>query len=754
MEAKPAKFSYSTNVTTITQNSFQLTLAEPVEGEVTVTLKKGALIMLDMTGQFGNKTPETSYTNNEFSQNITLTKAQNLTSDIHCDATYFVQNDFNVQFAVFSGTTGTESANILSFDSSKISINKGETSLPFEVAKLNPNIEIAGKTYNGVSLILSELVAGTYTVNLEEGAFVLADGKISAATSFDVVIKGESLTNLYWPANGTGYVQKYTDPTQVGRVMFAFSTTDPATSTHLANIKEIKDTKGIDVKKEDGSYFQDVRFYGISDTYMITVGENTARALILNFGSELPNGVYTLVIDKGSLVFIDGTPNAPFEAKFVWGDARPTYDAPTFDHAAGAYPVNTPIVITAGEGGFLKYRFIPDYQAPAEEGEEESGEPNWIQKDLTTWSYLLEEDGTLEAITYGENGLDSPVTSAHYTIGETPVEPEKPVNKVPTFSESSGDVKANSLVSISSATGNVAYRFIADGETETPEWEMSGKGYVYFSIEKSGTLEAYSYSDNADNSEIVSAHYNVIVQWDMPTATPNTWSAVDAGTNVIVIAPEGAYLAYKIMETGGGEYSPAKEFGIDYSEFIKTDKNTYEFIVNEATSIQFYAYGEGKANSDILYGFWSIAVPKLADPTFEPYDAAGYKFVDGSTPAVVTITAPEGATVNYIVIYDPEAYNELIASGENSVEVVLDPEKGTNITIKAYSTEGNLDTDSPFVEALYIIESDSVAEIVAEFGGDAAVFTLNGMRVNNSQKLAPGVYVVVKNGKTTKVLVK
>lgn len=746
--AQPADFVYNT----VNQRSFRITLAEPVSGQVTVSLEKGALIMLDMDGSFGNKVRDKSYTNAAMEQTITLEDVGLSTSYIHCDGSYFVQNNTNISFAVFSGETGTTSADIISLDASKISVSGDNGTIGISKANIRTNILFeGGAIFNGLSLVLEEMIPGSYSVKIEEGALILADGSVNKTCSLNILLMGEALVELYWPENGEGYVQRY--PEQDSRLMFAFSTTDPANSKYLAKLgtekpsADIINRFGFGIKDAEGNIVTISNVYRGSNA--ITVGETSVPPIVIAFESELPNGKYTLDIDKGAIIFADGTPNAHFNADFVWADAMDVYEAPTFSYPAGNYPSGTYITITAGEGGFVKYRFTPDYQAPSPDDDEgdgtgDTGETGWTMTGKSSSNFYLTEAGLLEATTYGEDGVESEVTTAHYGIGEMTF------NTTPIFSLPTGDVKKDQVMTISTERGSIAYRFIADDSTEEVEWERTGKSYVSYSFETSGTLEAFSYSNTAADSEIIRAHYSVIEQWEKPVADPASWSEVEFGTKVTVTAEEGAYLAYKVLESGGNEYRPARAPELDEEGFTLSGENTYEFEVFEATAIQFYAYGEGKANSDILYGSWTIAVPKLPEPTFEPAAPYTFEINEGDAPAQVVITSPEGTKINYQVRYNEDGYYDYITSETNTVTVTLNG----SASIWAYTTNGDWTTDSPIVKGLYTVVSVSVDEIIADFGGNAEVYTLKGVRVSNSENLEPGVYVVVKEGKATKILVK
>lgn len=357
------------------------------------------------------------------------------------------------------------------------------------------------------------------------------------------------------------------------------------------------------------------------------------------------------------------------------------------------------------------------------------------------------------------------VSAADMSVDSSAVYAAEGQYAAPVISLESGTYRPNTIVEITAPEdGIVAYRFVSDKSTPSPfaapDWIDTGVSTFNYTLFESGTLEAKTIGDNGTESEVVSAIYTVEdnSKWAAPTYSVENYGSYPEGTEITITAPEGAYVAYIMdVSTGGdGGFLPADNAAYAGFDFIKTDENSFTFKLEGTSYLTVYSYGEGKSDCDRVFATFYMSVPKktLDVPTFSP--ESGNKFT--GTDGEVTITAPEGSVVQYMVINNDnlDAYSPSVTAKTNVATITLSSEEGKSYEVRAWSinsTDSEYESVSEMATALYTFETVSVEEISAEFGGNAEFFTMDGVRVNE-KTLVPGIYVVVKDGKSSKILVK
>ncbi len=175
------------------------------------------------------------------------------------------------------------------------------------------------------------------------------------------------------------------------------------------------------------------------------------------------------------------------------------------------------------------------------------------------------------------------------------------------------------------------------------------------------------------------------------------------------------------------------------------------FMTEELYDVQTISVQSRYKDNDTYYvtngQTYIYKLPKFAAPTFDP--ESGYEF-DGEE-GEVTITAPEGAILAYRVITPESGRNDFIDSASNIEKVTVTGE----CFIQAYSKdpEGDDERTSDTVTAMYVTSIGGIEAIIDELDGDSEVYTMQGVRVER-ETLTPGLYIVKKSGKATRVLVK
>lgn len=197
----------------------------------------------------------------------------------------------------------------------------------------------------------------------------------------------------------------------------------------------------------------------------------------------------------------------------------------------------------------------------------------------------------------------------------------------------------------------------------------------------------------------------------------------------------------RLLVGRGSEYMPAfKGFGtwIDLS-----DPETAEALgmtaeeLAEMKYVSIYSFGQNNSVSRVLVEYVEETIV-LDAPEFSI--ESGSKVNKGTT--LVIHKAADASAIAYII-------NEgEVQTSENDVEIVLNED----ISIEAWSVGVKPYADSAHVMASYEVEEVGVSSVEAE-EGEMEIYTLDGLRVEGD-RLAPGVYIAVRNGVASRILVK
>jgi hypothetical protein len=279
--------------------------------------------------------------------------------------------------------------------------------------------------------------------------------------------------------------------------------------------------------------------------------------------------------------------------------------APAFSPGGGTYSGGQSVTITTSTPG-ASIRYTTDGSTPTE-----------TNGTLYSSAVSISATTTLKAIAYESGLVDSPVTSATYTI-------TLPQVAAPTFSPPGGTYSSVQTVTISCATAGASVRYTTDGSTPTETNGTLYSGPVTISV--TITLKAIAYEAGFADSPVTTAIYTInngttptsasgFYNQAMPAAQTGTFTTSwDASTSIspsnsLVGISQGSAAAYtgiavaiRFNPTGdidarnGGAYAALST--IPYSA-----NTTYHFrVVVNVPAHTFSAYVTPPGGSELTIG--------------------------------------------------------------------------------------------------------------------------------------------------------
>lgn len=293
-----------------------------------------------------------------------------------------------------------------------------------------------------------------------------------------------------------------------------------------------------------------------------------------------------------------------------------------------------------------------------------------------------------------------------------------------------------------------------DGET----WSKSYKDWTFYDLDGIGCYQSWGPSHNnyiypAGSPSEVFVYDGTTSNNSLRARTGNKCLIVDAlnsgDCNDWIISPElyGGAQTIEFWVCDGSTFSNAYHDDITIL-YSTTGKEVEDFVVlKEAYSLKQNTTYE-KFTADLPEGAKYFAIQRtvngggvcIDDVTFIPADDSLYR-------KVAREATYGGDLLGYNVYRDGELIAENVQGGEY-IDYDIAPSVSYTYHVTANYTRGESAPTQPF---LFI--PTGITSVDLDAAGVDAIYTLTGVRVNPAN-IVPGVYVVVKNGKSVKAFVK
>ena len=277
-----------------------------------------------------------------------------------------------------------------------------------------------------------------------------------------------------------------------------------------------------------------------------------------------------------------------------------------------------------------------------------------------------------------------------------------PTASAPTFSPAGGTYTSAQTVTITTSTGGATIRYTTDGSTPS---ETAGTAYSSpVKISATTTLKAIAYESGFTDSAVTSGTYTINIPQVAapPSFSPAGGTYTSAQTVTITTSTGGATIRYT---TDGS--TPSETAGTVYSSPVK---------ISATTTLKAIAYESGFTDSAVTSGTYTINIPQVAAPSFQP----GWRNLHQRATSTIT-TSTGGATIRYTT--------EGSTPSETAGTVYSSPVKiSATTTLKAIAYESGF-TDSTVTSATYTFGPPPTlnfeAESLSPVGTGATVSTSN-----------------------------
>ncbi len=330
----------------------------------------------------------------------------------------------------------------------------------------------------------------------------------------------------------------------------------------------------------------------------------------------------------------------------------PKVATPTFSPAGGTFSSPQNVVIQCTTFG-ATIRYTTDGSLPS------SSSPIFLG------SVMISTSATVRAKAFKSGMLDSDTASATYVINIPKV-------TTPTFNPGGSTYNTAQSVALLCNTSGAVIRYTTDGS----EPSVSSSLYTSpISVSANVTLRAKAFMAGMLDSDTASATYVIIIpKVAAPTFNPPGGNYSAFQSVVLSCTTSGATIRYT---TDG--FDPTSISPIYYAPIL----------VNVTTTIKAKAFMTGMTDSDVRIAVYTITLPKVATPTFNP-GVGTY-----SSPQNVSLTCTTaGATIRFTV----DGSNPVSSSAVYSTPITV----ATNMTIKAKAFATGW-TDSDVAVATYVI---------------------------------------------------
>jgi regulation of enolase protein 1 (concanavalin A-like superfamily) len=251
----------------------------------------------------------------------------------------------------------------------------------------------------------------------------------------------------------------------------------------------------------------------------------------------------------------------------------------------------------------------------------------------------------------------------------------------PTFNPVGGSFTAAQSVTISTSTSGASIRYTTDGSTPSETAGTLYSGPV--TVSSTTTLKAIAYESGMSDSAVSSATYTIsLPQVATPTFNPAGGSFTAAQSVTISTTTSGASIRYT---TDGS--TPSETAGTLYSGPV---------AISSTTTLKAIAYESGMSDSVVSSATYTINLPQVAAPTFNP---AGGSYSAAQSVTISTTTS--GASIRYTTDGStPSETAGTLYSGPVTI--------GSATTLKAIAYESGM-SDSSVSSATYTISLPQVA---------------------------------------------
>ena len=340
--------------------------------------------------------------------------------------------------------------------------------------------------------------------------------------------------------------------------------------------------------------------------------------------------------------------------------------APTFSPAAGVYTgTQTVTLSTLSTGAVLCYSTAG---SPATDGANSCSSGT-----LSTGPITVSSSHTLNAVAGGTGYVDSPVSSANYSI--------QAVVTTPAFSPAAGTYSSAQSVTISDAISNATIYYTNDGTAPTSSSTKYAGAIAVSATEK---LEAIATAAGDANSAVASAAYTIspLPAASTPTFTPGA----------------GIYNSAQLVTISNGTTGATSYYTTDGSTpTTSSTAYTGPIAVSSTVTLRAISVATGDSNSAVASAAYTInnQLPAAPTPSFSPaagtYDSAQsvtisdatsdatiYYTTDGSKPTTSSteytgpITVSSTETIHAIVVAMGDS-NSGIATAAYTIHSSLPP---------------------------------------------------------------------------------
>ncbi len=365
-------------------------------------------------------------------------------------------------------------------------------------------------------------------------------------------------------------------------------------------------------------------------------------------------------------------------------------DSPTFSPAAGTYPTDQTVTISAPDQGATIY-YTTDGSAP------DSGNP----AHLYTEPIPVSGHGTsvqIRAIAVAPGRTTSSVASGTWTIAY-------PQAAAPTFSPAAGTYPTDQTVTISAPDQGATIYYTTDGSAP----DSGNPAHLYtepIPVSGHGTsvqIRAIAVAPGRTTSSVASGTWTIAYpQAAAPTFSPAAGTYPTDQTVTISAPDQGATIYYTTDGSAPDSGNPAHL----YTEPIPVSGH------GTSVEIQAIAVAPGKTTSVIASGTWTIAYPQAAAPTFTP---PGGTF-DNDQQLTLTTVSP-GTEIRYTT--DGSVPTAASASYDGPITI------SSSGTVRAIAVGGAFSASPPTQATFNLVAAPVVMDPVGGDYGSTVSVTLS-----------------------------